>query len=186
MQRCAWAKTKLSISYHDQEWGLPVHDDQKLFEFLILEGAQAGLSWETILVKRERYLLVFDQFDPLKVAAYDQSKIDSLLQDAGIIRNRRKIEAAIQNAKIFLDIQAIHGSFNTFLWNYVDGQPIQNQFKSLSEIPTETSISQALSKDLKKLGMSFVGPTILYGFMQAVGMVNDHTVDCFRYEQVQS
>jgi DNA-3-methyladenine glycosylase I len=185
MYRCPWAQTELSIPYHDQEWGSPLHDDQMLFEFLILEGAQAGLSWETILRKRDRYRLVFDQFDPVCVAGYNSLKIESLMQDAGIIRNRRKIDAAIANARIFLEIQAKHGTFDQFIWSYVDGAPIQNQFKTLAELPAETEISQIISKDLRKMGMSFVGPTIMYAFMQATGMVNDHIVDCFRYHQVQ-
>jgi DNA-3-methyladenine glycosylase I len=186
MNRCAWAGSELSIFYHDHEWGTPVHDDQKLFEFLILEGAQAGLSWETILNKREHYRLVFDQFDPLKVANYGSEKIEELLADTGIIRNRRKIESAIQNARVFLEIQKEFGSFDTYLWNFVQGSPIVHQYHSLSELPAKTEISESISKDLKKRGMNFVGPTIMYAFMQAVGLVNDHVTGCFRHSMIQN
>jgi DNA-3-methyladenine glycosylase I len=175
----------LSLRYHDEEWGVPQHDDTVLFEFLVLEGAQAGLSWETILKKRDHYCEVFNSFDPRKVAKFDQEKINRLLADPGIIRNRLKINAAIQNAKVFLEIQEQSGSFNNFIWQYVDGKPLHNNFESLSDLPAETSISRQISKDLKKRGMSFVGPTIIYAFMQAIGMVNDHLVDCFRYDEIK-
>lgn len=184
MNRCPWAQSELAILYHDQEWGLPCHDDQTLFEFLVLEGAQAGLSWETILRKRDRYRQVFDQFDPKVIAQYDDNKVAELLNDPGIIRNRRKVHSAVVNARIFLDIQDQYGSFNSFIWQYVGGEPICNQFTSLHQIPAETDLSRKISRDLKKMGMSFVGPTIIYAFMQAVGMVNDHLVNCFRYQQV--
>ncbi len=185
MNRCPWASTDLSIRYHDEEWGVPQHDDQILFEFLVLEGAQAGLSWETILKKRDHYRKVFHSFDPLKVASYDQEKINRLLADPGIIRNRLKINAAIKNAKAFLEIQNIYGSFDNFIWHYVEGRPVNNNFVSLSELPAETPLSKQISKDLKSRGMSFVGPTIIYAFMQAVGMVNDHLTDCFRFDMIR-
>ena len=186
MNRCAWAKNPLAIRYHDEEWGVPVHDDRTLFEFLILEGAQAGLSWDTILKKRDRYRIVFDNFDATKVARYDARKVKRLLADPGIIRNRLKIAAAIQNAKAFLSVQKEFGSFDTYLWNFVSGKPKLNAWRSSSQIPARTSESDALSKDLLKHGFKFVGSTICYAMMQAVGMVNDHTIDCFRYEQVQT
>jgi DNA-3-methyladenine glycosylase I len=183
--RCQWAgPDPLYTAYHDTEWGVPLHDDQKLFEFLILEGAQAGLAWLTILKKRPHYQLVFDYFDPEQVAAYDVAKIERLCNDPGIIRNRLKIEAAIRNAKAFLGVQAAFGSFDTYIWQFVNGQPIRNAWRSLSQIPAKTPESESMSKDLKQRGFKFVGPTICYAFMQAVGMVNDHTVDCFRYSQV--
>lgn len=185
MNRCPWTSTDLSIRYHDEEWGVPQHNDQILFEFLILEGAQAGLSWETILKKRDHYRKVFNSFDPLKVASYDQEKIDHLLADPGIIRNRLKINAAIKNAKAFLEIQNIYGSFDNFIWQYVEGRPVHNNFVSLSDLPAETPLSKQISKDLKSRGMSFVGPTIIYAFMQAVGMVNDHLTDCFRFDMIR-
>jgi len=184
MNRCAWATTELSIPYHDQEWGVPLHDDQKLFEFLVLEGAQAGLSWETILKKREHYRQVFDQFDPILVAMYDQEKVEILMGDPGIIRNLRKIHSAIKNAKVFLEIQKEFGSFDRYIWSFFKGNPIENHFNQLSELPAKTEISEIISKDLKKRGMNFIGPTIIYAFMQAVGLVNDHLVDCFRYKQI--
>lgn len=168
-------------TYHDTEWGKPLHDDQKLFEFLILEGAQAGLSWSTVLKKREHYRKVFDNFDPKIVAAYDKKKISSLLEDSGIIRNRLKIDSAIRNAKVFMEIQKEFGSFDTYIWQFVDGKPIMNSWKSLSDIPAFTKESDAMSKDLKKKGMNFVGSTICYAFMQATGMVNDHEVTCDCY-----
>lgn len=182
--RCWWASTDLSIPYHDLEWGTPVHDDQRLFEFLILEGAQAGLSWETILKKRENYRLAFDSFDPQKVASYDEEKIQALLLNPGIIRNRLKIRSAVQNARAFLAVQAAFGSFDTYLWGFTDGKTIQNHWTQLSEIPARTEVSDRMSKDLKRRGFSFVGSTICYAMMQAVGIVNDHLVDCFRYHQV--
>lgn len=181
MKRCEWARTELSIIYHDEEWGVPQHDDARLFELLILEGAQAGLSWETILKKRERYREVFDGFDPAKVARYDRRKIERLLADPGIVRNRRKVEAAVQNARGFLDLQEEFGSFDAYIWRFVDGEPIKNAWRSLKQIPTQTPESRAMSKDLRKRGFNFVGPTICYAYMQATGMVNDHLVSCFRY-----
>lgn len=187
LRRCEWAGTDARyVAYHDDEWGVPVHDDRALFEFLILEGAQAGLSWSTILNKRENYRRAFDNFDPQKVAAYDEDKIAELLEDPGIVRNRLKVRSAIRNAQAFLQIQEEFGSFDAYLWRFVGGQPIQNRWQSLSEIPAETDESRALSKDLKKRGFNFVGPTIVYAFMQAVGLVNDHVVHCFRYEMVQN
>jgi DNA-3-methyladenine glycosylase I len=185
LKRCAWPKTELDIAYHDREWGVPVHDDRLLFEFLILEGAQAGLSWSTILKKRENYRRAFDNFDARKIAKYDARKVESLLVDAGIVRNRLKIAAAIQNAKAFLAVQKEFGSFDAYLWQFVGGRPIQNRRKSLKEIPARTPESDAMSKDLLNRGFKFVGSTICYAFMQAVGMVNDHTVDCFRHAQVK-
>ncbi|HRV93250.1 MAG TPA: DNA-3-methyladenine glycosylase I [Anaerolineae bacterium] len=180
--RCAWVgDDPLYIAYHDEEWGVPLHDDQRLFEMLILEGAQAGLSWITILRKRENYRLAFDHFDIETVARYDAAKIEELLANPGIVRNRRKIEATVQNAKAFLAIQEAFGSFDTYIWQFVGGQPIQNAWTSLSDIPAKTPESTAMSKDLRQRGFNFVGPTICYAFMQATGMVNDHVVDCFRY-----
>ena len=173
------------IDYHDREWGVPVHDDRRLFEFLILEGAQAGLSWETILRKREAYRDAFDRFDPAKVAKYDKRKIAQLLKNPGIVRNRLKIESAVRNAKIVLDIQKEFGSFDAYLWKFVNGKPIDGNRKTRADVPATTAESDALSKDLKKRGMNFVGSTILYAFMQAVGMANDHTADCFRYRGVK-
>jgi DNA-3-methyladenine glycosylase I len=184
--RCEWVGTDpLMIAYHDQEWGVPIHDDRKLFEFLILEGMQAGLSWMTILRKRENFRAAFDNFDPQVVARYDQAKFEQLMQDAGIIRNRRKIEAAAQNAQVFLAVQEEFGSFDAYIWQFVDGRPIVNSWQKMSEIPAQTEESVILSKDLKKRGFNFVGPTIVYAHMQATGMVNDHTMDCFRYHEVQ-
>ncbi len=180
--RCSWATTKLGIAYHDEEWGVPVHDDRRLFEFLILEGAQAGLSWETILKKRARYRLAFDHFEPVIVAGYGKRKIDLLLADAGIIRNRLKIGAAVQNAKAFLAVQAEFGKFDNYVWSFVDGRPRLNHRRSSKDVPASTPESDALSKDLKKRGFTFVGTTICYAFMQAVGMVNDHLVSCFRHQ----
>ena len=180
MNRCAWAKTDLSLAYHDAEWGVPQHDDRLLFEFLILEGAQAGLSWETILKKRVHYREVFDQFDPRRVARYDQRKVDALLADPGIVRNRLKVASAIQNAQAFLEVQKEFGSFDAYLWAFVDGKPLRNSRKTLRDIPARTAESDALSRDLLQRGFKFVGSTICYAYMQAVGLVNDHTVDCFR------
>ncbi len=185
MQRCSWPKSELDIAYHDTEWGVPVHDDRLLFEMLILEGAQAGLSWSTILKKRENYRRACDNFDARQIAKYDDRKIKSLLADEGIVRNRLKIAATIQNAKSFLAVQKEFGSFDAYIWQFVGGKPIQNQRKSLKEIPARTPESDAMSKDLLKRGFKFVGSTICYAFMQAVGMVNDHTVDCFRQKQLQ-
>lgn len=185
VQRCEWARgDPLYQTYHDEEWGVPMHDDRRLFEMLILEGAQAGLSWITILRKRENYRRAFEAFDPAVVARYDQEKIAELLEDPGIVRNRLKVGAAVQNAGAFLKIQAEFGSFNAYLWPFVGGVPIVNHWTSLSEIPAKTKESEALSKDLKKRGFKFVGPTICYAFMQAIGMVNDHQVECFRYQEI--
>ena len=186
-QRCEWGNSSpLYIEYHDSEWGVPVHDERKLFEFLILEGAQAGLSWSTILNKRQAYLQAFDNFDPTKVASYDDAKVQALLANPGIVRNRLKIQAAIQNARSFLAVQDQYGSFDTYIWQFVDGKPVQNSWKSLQETPATTQESDAMSKELKKLGFTFVGSTICYAFMQAVGMVNDHIVDCFRWQEVKA
>ena len=185
ISRCQWAGSDpLYVAYHDQEWGVPVFDDRLLFEFLILEGAQAGLSWSTILNKRENYRAAFDNFDPQIVAAYDDEKIAELLANPGIVRNRLKVNAAVKNALAFLAVQAEFGSFATYIWQFVGGQPKQNAWRSMSEVPAETDESRLMSKDLKRRGFTFVGPTICYAFMQAVGMVNDHTVDCFRYEEL--
>jgi DNA-3-methyladenine glycosylase I len=183
--RCEWCGTDpLYVKYHDEEWGVPVHDDRKLFEFLILEGAQAGLSWINILKKRENYIKAFDNFDPLKVSRYSEKKIEKLLQNPGIVRNKLKINSAVGNAKAFLKIQKEYGSFDKYIWSFVGGKPIINKWKSLKEIPVTTKESDAMSKDLKKRGFKFVGSTICYAFMQAVGMVNDHTKKCFRYREL--
>ncbi len=185
LTRCAWTGTDpLYVAYHDLEWGVPVHDDRLLFEFLILEGAQAGLSWSTILKKRKNYQAAFDDFDARRIALYDQIKIEELLTDAGIVRNRRKIEATIGNARAFLQVQDEFGSFDTYIWGFVGGKPIQNTWRSLVEIPANTPQSDRMSKDLLHRGFKFVGSTICYAYMQAVGMVNDHTVDCFRHTQL--
>jgi len=184
--RCAWVKDDpIYIRYHDEEWGVPVRDDRKLFEFLVLEGAQAGLSWLTILRRRENYRKAFAGFDPKKVARFGAAEIRGLLQDAGIIRNRLKIESAVRNAAAFLEVQKEFGDFSTYMWNFVAGHPIHNRFNSIKQVPAKTTISDAFSKDLKKRGFSFVGSTIIYAHMQAVGMVNDHTTDCFRYSQLK-
>ena len=186
-QRCEWGTSSvLYIEYHDLEWGVPVHDERLLFEFLILEGAQAGLSWSTILNKRKAYIQAFDNFEPTKVASYDDAKVQALLANTGIVRNRLKIQAAIQNARSFLEVRDQYGSFDTYIWQFVDGKPIQNSWKSLQEIPATTKESDAMSKELKKRGFTFVGSTICYAFMQAVGMVNDHTIDCFRWQEVKA
>lgn len=186
LQRCGWANSTIQYQqYHDQEWGVPVHDDRALFEFLILEGAQAGLSWSTILNKRENYRQAFDGFDPEIVSKYDAVKILELLANPGIVRNRLKIASAVSNAQAFLKVQEEFGSFDAYVWRFVGGRPKQNAWRSLDEIPASTPESDALSKDLMKRGFRFVGTTICYAFMQAVGMVNDHLVDCFRYEQLK-
>lgn len=183
--RCPWSgDDPLMIAYHDREWGAPVHDDRTLFEFLILEGAQAGLSWMTILRKRENYRLAFSAFNPEDVAAYGPDDIQRLLGDAGIVRNRRKIEAAVRNAQAFLRVQAEFGSFGRYIWHFVGGEPIQGQWTDAAQVPSQTPESVAMSRDLKRRGFSFVGPTICYAFMQAIGMVNDHLLDCFRYEEL--
>jgi len=184
MKRCTWPTNELAISYHDEEWGKPLHDDDKLFEFLILEGAQAGLSWDTILRKRENYRKAFDGFDVNKVARYSDKKVERLLQDEGIIRNRLKIASAISNAQAFLAVQNEFGSFDKYIWSFVDGKPIVNRLKESSQVQAKTEISDAISKDLKKRGFNFVGSTIMYAFMQATGMVNDHLMSCFRYKEV--
>jgi DNA-3-methyladenine glycosylase I len=184
-KRCAWSGTEpIYLAYHDDEWGVPVHDDRVLFEFLVLEGAQAGLSWITILRKRDAYRLAFDRFDPRKVARYDKRKVAALLGDAGIVRNRAKIESAIKNARAFLEVQAEFGSFDAYQWRFVDGRSVQNRWRAMREIPARSAQSDAMSKDLKSRGFSFVGTTIVYAHMQAVGMVNDHVVDCFRQREV--
>lgn len=183
--RCAWSiSDPLYFAYHDQEWGVPVHDDRLIFEFLTLEGAQAGLSWLTILRKRENYRRAFDGFDPSVVASYNDEKVAALLNDPGIVRNRRKIESTITNARAFLAVQEEFGSFDSYIWGFVGGQPLRNAWKTLSEIPARTPQSDALSKDLVRRGFKFVGSTICYAHMQATGMVNDHTIDCFRYHQI--
>ena len=183
--RCEWSGTDpLYVAYHDDEWGVPVHEDQHLFEMLILEGAQAGLSWRTILNKREGYRKAFDNFDIKTVAAYEQSDVDRLMTSPGIVRNRLKIESAIKNARGSLAIQDEFGSLDAYLWQFVDGEPRQNAWRSMAEVPAQTEQSAAMSKALKKRGFNFVGPTICYAFMQAIGMVNDHTTDCFRYREI--
>jgi DNA-3-methyladenine glycosylase I len=173
------------VAYHDQEWGVPLHDDRALFEFLILEGAQAGLSWITILKKRENYRAAFDGFDPRKVVRYGEKKMQALLTDPGIVRNKLKIAAAIRNAQCFLDVQAEFDSFDSYLWNFVGGKPLRNRWRAMKDVPAQSAISDALSQDLAKRGFKFVGSTICYAFMQTVGMVNDHTTDCFRYRQIK-
>ena len=182
--RCPWPKADLDVHYHDSEWGVPQHDDRVLFEFLILEGAQAGLSWSTILKKRENYRAALDQFDAERIAKYDARKVARLLADPGIVRNKLKVAATIQNAKAFLAVQKEFGSFDAYLWQFVGGRPKQNARQSMKEVPARTPESDAMSKDLLKRGFKFVGSTICYALMQAVGMVNDHTVDCFRHRQV--
>jgi len=183
--RCPWASNERSIRYHDEEWGVPVHDDRKLFEFLILEGAQAGLSWDTILNKRENYRKALDGFDPARVARYDRRKIERLLRDPGIVRNKLKIASTVGNAKAFVQVQKEFGSFDAYVWQFVGGRPRVNSPKSMKQVPASTAESDAMSKDLKKRGFNFVGSTICYAFMQAVGMVNDHVVTCFRYRLLE-
>ena len=184
-RRCGWAKSEAMVRYHDEEWGVPVHDDRRLFEFLILEGAQAGLSWETILRKRENYRAAFDGFDPETIARYDARKVRALLADEGIVRNRLKISAAIDNAKACLAVQEEFGSLDRYLWQFVGGKPIVSRRATMKDIPASTPESDAMSKDLKKRGFRFVGTTICYAFMQATGMVNDHVVDCFRFRSAR-
>jgi DNA-3-methyladenine glycosylase I len=184
MNRCAWAKDELSIHYHDTEWGVPIHDDRRWFEFLILEGAQAGLSWDTILRKRPNYQRAFSEFDPAAVARYSPARVEKLLTDPGIVRNRLKVTSAVRNAQAFLKIQKEFGSFDAFIWQYVDGNAIRNPWRSMAEVPARTEISDKMSKDLKRLGFTFVGSTICYAFMQATGLVNDHLVGCFRHAQI--
>jgi DNA-3-methyladenine glycosylase I len=183
--RCHWATRELNIPYHDGEWGVPLHEDRGLFELLILEGAQAGLSWDTVLLKRPRYRVVFDGFDASKVARYDRKKVRQLLKDAGIIRNRLKVSAAISNAQAFLNVQEEFGSFDNYIWQFVGGKPKQNAWKTHKQVPAKTAESDAMSRDLQKRGFRFVGSTICYAFMQATGMVNDHLVHCFRYEELE-
>lgn len=184
--RCPWARGDLDIAYHDAEWGVPLHDDHRLFEFLILEGAQAGLSWSTILKKRENYRAVFDQFDPERVARYQQKKIEKLLADPGIVRNRLKVNSAVTNAQAFLKVQEEFETFDRYIWSFVEGEPRCNRWKELSDVPASTPESDAMSKDLKRRGFRFVGTTICYAFMQATGMVNDHLVSCFRFSETRS
>ncbi len=187
-KRCAWVNLKndLYIKYHDEQWGVPVYDDRLLFEMLILEGAQAGLSWETILKKRENYKKAFDDFDVQKVSSYDEKKEEQLLEDVGIVRNKLKIKSAIKNAKVFIKIQEEFGSFSSYIWGFVDNKPRQNNFKDISQIPAKNELSDIISKDLKKRGMNFVGSTIIYAYMQAIGVVNDHVCECFRYEEIKN
>ena len=186
LKRCGWAagSSPLMLEYHDQEWGVPVHNDHRLFEFLILEGAQAGLSWKTILDRRQNYRRAFDNFNVREIAKYGRKDIGRLLKDQGIIRNRLKIKATIENARRFLEVKKEFGSFDKYIWQFVGGKPVKNKFRRLSDLPAQTGESQEMSKDLKKRGFRFVGPTICYAFMQAVGMVNDHTTDCFRYREI--
>ncbi len=187
-KRCAWVNpdNQQDRDYHDKEWGVPVFDDRLLFEMLTLEGAQAGLSWATILKKRQDYKQAFDDFDVQKIANYDDKKVAELLENAGIVRNKLKIQSTLKNAKAFLAIQQEFGSFSAYIWGFVDGKPIDNHFVAPSDIPAKTALSDTIAKDLKKRGMSFVGSTIIYAFMQAIGMVNDHEVDCFRYSEVKN
>lgn len=186
-KRCPWVSLKdpVMLAYHDEEWGVPVHDDRKTFEFLVLEGAQAGLSWSTVLHKRENYRRAFADFDPEKVAAFDARKVKRLLENPGIIRNRRKVEAAISNARAFLEVRDEYGDFDSYVWSFVGGEPIRNAWKSLSQIPVTSPEAKSMSADLVRRGFKFVGPTICYSHMQAVGMVNDHLVGCFRYSEVE-
>ncbi len=186
IKRCDWVPENdpLYVAYHDEEWGVPIYDDQKIFEFLILEGFQAGLSWRTVLYKRENFRKAFDQFDAQKIARYDERKIQQLMQNSGIIRNRLKIEACVNNARCFLEVQEKFGRFSDFIWRFTDGKPIVNHWKTLSELPARTELSDLISKELKQLGFKFVGSTIVYAHMQATGMVNDHLVSCFRHAQL--
>jgi len=183
-KRCAWARGDLDVAYHDREWGVPIHRDRRLFELLILEGAQAGLSWSTILKKRPAYRKAFDGFDANKIARYSAVRVRRLMNDAGIVRNRAKIEATIANARAFLAVQREHGSFDSYIWQFVDGRPRQNAWRRHGECPAETDTSRAMSRDLLRRGFKFVGPTICYAFMQATGMVNDHVTSCFRYVEL--
>ena len=185
LTRCHWATSDLNTPYHDEEWGVPVRDDRRWFEFLILEGAQAGLSWDTILQKRQRYREVLCGFDPAQVACFDGKKMRALLRDPGIVRNRLKIQATVANAQAFLRVQKEHGNFNAYIWEFVGGAPIQNRWKAPKQVPAQTALSAALSKDLLKRGFRFVGPTICYAFMQATGIVNDHLVSCYRHQELQ-
>lgn len=184
VKRCDWSQKEVNFAYHDEEWGVPVHDDRRLFEFLILEGAQAGLSWDTILAKRENYRKAYDNFDPVKVAGYTEAKCTELLKDPGIIRNRLKVAASVGNAKAFLAVQEEFGSFDKYIWSFVGGRPIDGKRTRHEDVPARTEISDSMSKDLKKRGFKFVGSTIMYAFMQATGMVNDHLTTCFRYKEI--
>lgn len=184
LERCAWARTELEQRYHDTEWGVPLHDDRALFEFIVLEGVQAGLSWSTVLAKRANYRAAFDDFDPAKVARYSDERVAELLTDKGLIRNRLKMRAAVTNARAFLDVVEAEGSFDTYIWRFVDGEPLINHFEAMDELPAATDISTAMSKDLKRRGFKFVGPTICYAHMQASGMVNDHLVSCWRHSEL--
>lgn len=184
--RCPWpGDDPLMVAYHDEEWGVPLYDDDKIFEFLVLEGMQAGLSWQTVLRKRENFRAAFCGFEPARIARYNNKSVERLLKDAGIIRNRRKIEAAIGNARSFLAVRDEFGSFSAYIWGFTGGRPVVNRWKSLSELPAETPLAQGISKDLKRRGFRFVGPTIVYAYLQATGMVNDHLVSCFRHREVQ-
>lgn len=185
LMRCPWAQGELNVHYHDTEWGVPQHDDRVLFEFLILEGAQAGLSWSTILQKRENYRQAFDGFDPARMARYSDARIEKLMSNGGIVRNRLKIAAAIQNARSFLAVQKEFGSFDEYIWRFVGGSTLENRWESLSQLPARTPQAEQMSKDLLRRGFKFVGPTICYAFMQAVGLVNDHLVSCFRYQELR-
>ena len=184
MTRCPWVRDELARRYHDEEWGVPLHDEHRLFEFIVLEGAQAGLSWDTILRKRDNYRAAFDNFDPEKIARYDQRRIEQLLKNTGIVRNRLKLASSVQNARAFLEVKREFGSFDAYIWGFVGGAQKRNAWKDLKEVPAETPESLAMSKDLRKRGFNFVGSTICYAFMQAVGMVNDHLVDCYRHSQI--
>lgn len=186
MKKCGWVPSddSLYIKYHDEEWGVPVHDDSKLFEMLMLEGAQAGLSWRTVLRKRDNYRKAFDSFDCRKIAGYDEKKVDELLKDAGIIRNRLKILSAIRNARAFMEIQKEYGSFDEYIWSHTGFKTVKNSFRTFREIPAKTGLSDAISKDLKKRGMNFVGSTIIYAYLQSIGVVNDHEISCYRYDKV--
>lgn len=184
MNRCGWATNERLIEYHDTEWGVPLHDDRRLFEFMILDGMQAGLSWDLVLRRREGYRAAFNNFDPQKISRYTPRRIEQLLQDKRIIRNRLKVHMAIRNALAFLEVQETFGSFDTYIWQFVDGRPVVNMWRTMAEVPGRTSVSDAMSKDLRKRGFTFVGSTICYAFMQAAGLVNDHLVTCFRHEQV--
>lgn len=187
VKRCEWGLNhQISIDYHDKEWGVPVHDDKVLFEFLVLEGAQAGLSWITILKRRENYRKAFDDFEFEKIAKYNEQKILELLQNPGIIRNKLKIRSTVTNAQAFIEVRKEFGTFDKYIWSFVDSKPIQNKWKIMRELPAKTELSEKISKDLKKRGFRFVGPTIVYAFMQAVGMVNDHTIDCYRYKELKN
>jgi DNA-3-methyladenine glycosylase I len=185
-KRCPWVNSEdpLILTYHDEEWGVPVHDDRRLFEMLVLEGAQAGLNWTTILKKRKGYRQAFADFDPVKVAAFDEKKVTKLLADSGIVRNRRKIESGISNAKSFLAVQKEYGSFDSYVWSFVDAKPVRNRWRRLAQIPASSPVAKTMSADLLNRGFRFVGPTICYAYMQAIGMVNDHLLDCFRYSEI--